>query len=171
MDRAGSTSIVVAVILLALAGMLIGWRGRQRRQSFLPRPHAVPTEVGAELLRVDALYVATTMADSELDRVSVSGLGYRARATVVVAEGGVILSLAGGTEAFLPRASLLSVDRATFAIDRVVERGGLVRLTWLLGETPLDSYLRLTNAEDVGAMIDAVHPMLPTTISLEGDAE
>ena len=170
MDRATSTTIVIAVILLALIGMLIGWRSRQRRQAQLPRPDAVPAETGAELFGAEGFYVATTLADDELDRVAVGGLGYRARATVTVTEAGVILSLAGTPEAFIPQAALRSIDRATYTIDRVVEKGGLVRLGWSLGETPVDSYLRLTDPSDAIALIDAVNSLLPTLNPQEGDA-
>lgn len=170
MDRTASTTIVIAVILLAFIGMVIGWRGRQRRQSHLARPDAVPADTGRELFTAEAFYVATTMADDELNRVAVAGLGFRARATVTVTEAGVILSLAGEPEIFIARAALRAVDRATYTIDRVVEKGGLVRLTWSLGETPVDSYLRLTDPADAFALIDAVDPLFPTPIPLEGDA-
>ena len=50
------------------------------------------------------------------------------------------------------------------------ETGGLVRLAWLLGETPVDSYLRLTDPADSLALIDAVNSLLPTPIPMEGDA-
>jgi hypothetical protein len=168
-DRTTSTTIVIAVILLALAGMVMGWRARQKRQAHLPRPDGVPTETGSELLSAEAFYVATTLADDELNRVAVAGLGFRARATVTVTEAGVILSLAGATEVFIARAALRAIDRATYTIDRVVETGGLVRLGWLLGDTPVDSYLRLTDPADTNALIDAVNPLLPTPIPLEGD--
>ena len=169
MDRTTSTTIVIAVILMALAGMALGWHARQKRQAHLPTPDGVPTETGSELLRAEALYVATTLADDELNRVAVAGLGFRARATVTVAEAGVILSLAGSPEVFIARAALRAIDRATYTIDRVVERGGLVRLGWILGDTPVDSYLRLTDPADTNALIDAVDPLIPTPSLLEGD--
>ena len=175
-DRTTSTTIVIAVILLALAGMVIGWRGRQKRQAHLSRPDAVPADTGRQLVRAEAFYVATTMADDELNRVAVAGLGFRARATVTVTDVGIILSLAGAAEVFIPVTALRTIDRATYTIDRVVESGGLVRLTWSLGETPVDSYLRLTDPADATALIEVVQailprPALPTIIPTEGDAK
>lgn len=170
MDRTTSTAIVIAIIVLALLGMVLGWRARRKRQAHLPRPDEVPADTGAELFGAEALYVATTLADDELNRVAVDGLGFRARATVTVTEAGIILSLAGTPEAFLARTSLRGIDRATFTIDRVVEKGGLVRLGWTLGHTPVDSYLRLTDPADAIALIDVVNSLLPTLNLQEGDA-
>ncbi|MET4704570.1 hypothetical protein [Frigoribacterium sp. UYMn621] len=170
MDRTSSTAIVIAVIVLALAGMVIGWRGRQKRQAHLPRPDAVPADPGTELFTAEAFYVATTMADDELNRIAVAGLGFRARATVTVTDSGIILSRTGAAETFLAKAALRGIDRATYTIDRVVEKGGLVRLAWTLGATPVDSYLRLTDPADAAALIDIVTPLLPTPVPLEGDA-
>ncbi|MBG6108078.1 hypothetical protein [Frigoribacterium sp. CG_9.8] len=170
MDRATSTTIVIAVILIALTSMFLGWRKRQKRQAYLSTPDTVPTDPGPELFSAEGFYVATTMADDELNRVAVAGLGFRARATVTVTDAGVILNLAGTPEVFISRAALEAVDRATYTIDRVVETGGLVRLSWSLGETPVDSYLRLTDPADAVALIDAVTLLLPTPIPLEGDA-
>lgn len=175
MDRATSTTIVIAVILLALAGMVLGWRGRQRRQSGLGRPETVPADTGRELASGEGFYVATTIADQELNRVAIAGLGYRARATVIVTDAGVILALVGEPDAFVPRAAIRGIDRATHAIDRAVEKGGLVRITWTLGAagsdgTDVDSYLRITDPAESTAIIAAVGALLPTTTPMEGDA-
>jgi hypothetical protein len=170
MDRTASTTIVIAIIVLALLGMLLGWRARRKRQAHLPRPDGVPSDIGADLFGAEAFYVATTLADDELNRVAVDGLGFRARATVTVTEAGIILSLAGTPEVFISRIALRSIDRATFTIDRVVEKGGLVRLGWTLGNTPVDSYLRLTDPADALELIEIVDSLLPTLNPQEGDA-
>jgi hypothetical protein len=160
MDRAVSTSIVVAVIVLALAGMAVGWRARRRRQSHLPRPLAVPAELGAVLASADVFYVATTVAGQPLERIAVGGLGFRARATVTVAERGIVLGIAGEPEAFLPAESLRGVERATWTIDRVVETGGLILIAWTLGTTEVDSYLRVAEPADPTPIIEAIERLL-----------
>lgn len=156
MDRSVSTTIVIAVIVLALFGMIAGWRGRRARQATLPHPLAVPSELGAELFHADVLYVATTLAGEPLNRVAVQGLGFRARASVTVTETGVILALDGEPDAFIPREHLRSIERATFTIDRVVESGGLVAIAWTLGDTEVDSYLRAAEALDPTDLIAAL---------------
>ena len=162
MNRTGSTTITILVLVLALIGMTLGWHARKRRQSYLPRPETVPLHVGRELLSVEAFYVSTTVADQELNRIAVFGLGFRSRATVSVTESGVILSLDAVPETFIPLSSLRGVDRATYTIDRVVEKGGLVRLAWTLGavgdpaSVDVDSYFRLQEATQSVEFIEAV---------------
>ena len=163
MERLLPAAIVIAVLVLLLALMLLGWRRRVRSQSAVPRPAVPPTTLGAPLLRTDALYVATTRGGEQLDRVAVHGLGFRARGEVGVHPEGVGLALRGEDPVFLPRESLLGVGRATWAIDRVVEPGGLVVLDWELEGHRLDSYLRLSPPESA-ALVDAVQSILiPTT--------
>jgi hypothetical protein len=156
MDRTVSTTMVILVILLAFAGMYFGWRARQRRQSSLPRPAAVPADAGNELFAADVFYVATTVAGEPLNRIAVAGLGFRARASVAVLERGLVLSLDGEPDAFIPASALRGVERATWTIDRVVETGGLVLIAWTLGTVDVDSYLRVAEPADPTPLIDAV---------------
>jgi hypothetical protein len=161
MDRTTSTIIVIAIIVLALGAMALGWRARARRQAALPRPAAVPASVGEPLVSADGFYVATTTAGEPLDRVAVSGLGFRARAGIGVVQEGIVLAIAGEPDAFIPVADLLAVERATWTIDRVVETGGLIRITWSLGGTEVDSYLRVPESEDPIAVISAIESIVP----------
>jgi len=163
-DRTASTTIVVIVILLALAGMVLGWRSRRRRQSALGSPDAVPADPGATLLGVEAFYAATTIANEPLNRVAVRGLGFRGRATITVMTTGVILGIAGTPEVFIPSRSLRAVERATFTIDRVVETGGLVVIAWTLPgstATDVDSFFRVTDTADLTPLIDAIAGLVP----------
>ena len=158
-SRLVSGSIVLAFLALMLVLMYLGWRRRQRRQSGITRPLAVPTQPGAEITAVDALYVASTIAGDPLNRVAVAGLGYRARAFVTVFETGVVLGIAGEADVFIPRAHLRTVERATWTIDRVVERDGLVKITWSLGDTLIDSYLRVPEPADPSELIGAIESL------------
>lgn len=142
-DRLLPSIIVGFVIVAALLGMLIGWRARQRRQAGIPAPDTVPVDVGAIRTTVSGLYVATTRAGEPLERIAVRGLGYRSRMVAVVADRGVTLELTGAEPAFIPATSLRSAGRATWAIDKGVEPGGLVVLGWRLGELDVDSYFRI----------------------------
>lgn len=160
MDRPQLLAIVLAFLALLLLLMVLGWRARQRRQADLPHPPAVPADVGQRYGAFDGFYVATTTAGEPLNRIAVRGLGYRARASVTVADAGIVLSLRGEDDAFVPVSSLREVTTATWTIDRVVESGGLVLLGWTLGTTPVDSYFRLPDSQP---LLDAIAHIFPPT--------
>jgi len=161
-DREVLGGIVLALLFVLLILMALGWQARRRRQSHLEAPPPVPAELGAIIATFDALYVATTVAGDPLNRIAVRGLGFRARASVTVAESGIVLSLQGERDVFIPVTGLRAVTRATWTIDRVVERGGLVMVAWTLGTDDVDSYLRLEQSQQ---LIDAVLSIIgtPTT--------
>ncbi|MBX3194188.1 MAG: hypothetical protein KF727_03690 [Microbacteriaceae bacterium] len=158
MDRLLPALIIVAVVAIVFALLARGWRARSRSQAELGAPEAPPTEPGEVALSQDLLYVATTRADSPLDRIAVAGLRFRARAVVTVTASGVVLDLAGVRPAFIPRAAITGVGRATWTIDRVVGTDGLVFVRWRLGGAEVDSYLR---SADPDALVTALTPLAP----------
>lgn len=141
MDKGWPVYIVIAVLLLAFLGMWLAWRRRTRRDADLVPP-APPAEAGVVRASEEVLYVATTAHDAPLERLAVRGLAFRARAVLTVHESGFELRMPGEEPVFVPRSAIASVGTARVAIDRVVERGGLVRVAWRLGDTVVDSYLR-----------------------------
>jgi hypothetical protein len=73
---------------------------------------------------------------------------------------GVALDLTGQPRFFLPTDTIVEVAQATVAIDRVVERDGLVRISWLLEPgTVVDSYLRPQDAS-ARAVADEINQLL-----------
>jgi hypothetical protein len=148
--------VTLGIIVLVLVLMALGWRNRRRRQSSLEPLVEPPAELGVVALRDDVLYLATTAADRPLDRIAVQGLGYRANARVTVASSGVLLELVGERPVFVPATAITGVGLATWTVDRVVERDGLVFVRWVLGDTALDSYLR---SSDPSALVAAIAPL------------
>ena len=75
---------------------------------------------------------------------------------------------------FLEASRIVGADRATWTIDRVVERDGLVRISWRVGPgsapeaepgTIADSYVRMTGdapGNTSGELLAAVTRILPT---------
>ena len=161
MDRLIPSIIVGVVLVLAILAMYLGWRARGRRQSDLEMLALVPEDPGTVTAVAKGLYVATTLANQPLERITVQGLGFRSRATVSVAEQGVILALTGQAPMFIARESLRGVDRATWTIDTAVESGGLVVFSWQLGTRELDSYLRVDG--DSEALLDAAADLIEGT--------
>lgn len=176
MDRSVSTAIIVAVVLLALALMLVGWRRRAGRQADIGAPRPVPAAIGEASIRVPVLYVATTRAGSPLDRVAVHGLGFRARGEIAVHAEGAVIAIDGREPWLVAREDARGSGRATWTIDRVVEEGGLVMLAWTLGQAEVDSYFRVTDASDVNATdellaaLAALAPSIPPDDAAETPA-
>lgn len=162
-------TVASVVIPLAVVGLLmvLGWRALRRRQSDVAGLAPVPGDLGAPTLTEDLLYVATTRAEQPLQRIAVKGLGFRARAVLTVATGGIRLDLAGAEPGFIPAAALRGVGRATWAIDRVVSNDGLVFVRWsdaagsavAADATTLDSYFR---SADPDALVAAIEPLITT---------
>ncbi|KQN45881.1 MULTISPECIES: hypothetical protein [unclassified Frigoribacterium] len=156
---------IIASLILVGVGLLIGlmarsWRARGRRQSDIPAPDLATDDLSDPFVAVDALYVATSRGGDPLDRVVVHGLGFRGRAIVSVHAEGVRLEIAGEPAVLIRTSSLRGVDRATWTIDRVVERDGLVLVGWRLGDVDLDTYLRIT--DDPSPVVAAIRPLVPT---------
>ena len=154
-----SVAIVLALLVLALAGMALSWRRRSRAQRGLVVP-AVPAELGPTGFSTAGLLVATTFAGRPLDRVHVDGLGFRAAATLTVTARGVLVERAGGASFLVPTSG--AAGTASWALDKGVERDGLTVLAWSLAdaagtEVPVESAFRLP-PESQAALLAALPP-------------
>lgn len=156
MDRLLPTLVILAFLALVFGGLALGWRARRRRQADLPALASPPATLGAPLRVDDGFYVATTAADQPTDRIAVRGLAFRARAVTTVVPEGLVLSLAGQPDAFIPRSAVVGVGRATWTIDRVVGRDGLAFVRWTLGDREVDTYLR---SPDPDGLVDALRTL------------
>lgn len=165
MTREVALLITIAVAVLLLAIGIAAWRRRTRRDAVFAAPYGEIPADAVTSSTLSGLYVATTRHDEPLERLAVQGLGFRSRADVTVTDLGVALDLVGEPRLFLPRTIIDAVGLATVAIDRVVEPGGLVRLTWRAtrgDETTLvDSYLRPQDGS-ARALADTIAEILPT---------
>ncbi|NRG42786.1 hypothetical protein HRK28_17875 [Rathayibacter sp. VKM Ac-2835] len=146
MDRTAIALVIAAVVALVFLGMALSWRARRRRSAALA-PEAVPAaSLGAEREAVELPYVATTRFEQPLERVVLPGLGFRGRATLRLHERGVVIAPVGERETVIPAALLRGAGEGSYAIDRVVEEGGLLVLSWSpRGDDVVDSYLRVAD--------------------------
>lgn len=162
MDRLLPALGILAVLVIVFLLFARGWRQRRRSQEGIGVPEAPPADFGAPVFTDDLLYVASTRADAPLDRVTIAGLGYRARAVVTTAPSGMVLDLAGRGPVFIPKASIRGVGRATWTIDRVVDSDGLIFVRWVLGSTEIDSYLRSTDPDRLVTALTLLAPEATT---------
>lgn len=156
MPEWASTLLIVVVTLLIFFGMWWGWRSRVRRDAALAPAHDVPAGLGAPVVSARVLYVATTRAGQALERLAIRGLGFRAQGTLAVFATGALISLDGNEDVWAPASDLAAAAPAQVAIDKVVEKGGLLKLSWTIGETLVDSYFRVLEPEKSSRLYDAI---------------
>ena len=150
--------------LLVLAGvaglaamyllMLKGWRSRQRRQSHLPVPSV--TASGAVVVDgVPGVFVGTTFAGRWLDRVAVHGLSDRSNADLTVTTDGVLLEREGAPDLFVPYGQLDDVSTTDAHAGKVMGEGGLLALTWRLGDSVLTTTFRADDRSEHAQVVSA----------------
>lgn len=162
MSREGALVVVIGVAVVLLAVLAWAWVRRTRRDARYSVPVGELPADAVETAVFSGLYVATTRHDEPLERLALKGLGFRSRVDVTVTTAGVALDLPGQPRIALTRDRLVDAAQATVAIDRVVERDGLARVTWRLDDdTVVDTYLRPQEAS-AKALADAIRPLTST---------
>ena len=160
-DKLVPTLLTILIVVVLFALLWWGWRGRVRRQSGLPPVAQAPQDLMQRATaRVDGMYVVTTYASQPLERIASHGLGVRTTAEAVVAPDGVFLNRQGAPDVFIPREHLRAVSTASGMVGKFVERGGLVVLTWALGDTRVDTGFRARTGEGSRELEDAASALL-----------
>ena len=154
--------------LLALVGayllMLRGWRSRQRRQAFLPAP-PVPSGAGTTVVgAVPGLFVGTTFAGRWLDRVAVHGLSDRSLAELTVATDGVHVDREGASPVFVPFEAVERAEPGDALAGKVMGPGGLLLLTWRLGDSTVTSGFRATDHGEHARLADLINARRPLAL-------
>ncbi|MDJ0350380.1 hypothetical protein [Cryobacterium sp. PH29-G1] len=178
MDRSVPTIITALVLLGVLVLMWRSWRKRGQRDAALTAGYPMPSTVGTVLTGAESYYVATTPRDAPLERLSIRGLGFRARAALTVTAAGITLDLDGNQPVFVPADAIEAVGAAQVAIDRAVEPDGLVRLSWRLNvpegaasahsaqntedRRAVDSYFRIIDPNDRARLVEAIRTIAAT---------
>ncbi len=168
MSQSQAVSVMIAIALVALGLMWIGWRGRQRRTEPLVGllPSIDPGQLGAPLSsQIAGQYISSTTHGDWLDRVSGAGLGNRANGYVTAYPQGVVITRVGESDVFIPAESLVAVGTATGMAGKFMGRDDLVVITWTVaakfGEaTDLDSGFLPSHRADRTAIIDAVQNLI-----------
>jgi len=172
MTREAALLVIVAVTLVLLGLGVWAWRRRARRDGALPAPHGEIPEGATTRASHSGFYVATTQHGEPLERLAIRGMAFRSRVDVTVTDRGIALDLTGQPRLFLPADRIAEVAQATVAIDRVVEKDGLVRVTWQVADQYVDSYLRAqdASARTLAAAITDALPAQPQTTPTGTDA-
>lgn len=146
-----------------------GWKWRGTLQRALPEPLPVPApattlEDGADpALTLAGRYHGSTTAGQWLDRIVAHGLGTRSRAELTLTEQGLTVLRPGARDFHIPATALRGARLDAGIAGKVLAEGGLLVVTWQLGDTLLDSGFRGDRA--------AEHPPFVARINrLSGDS-
>ena len=146
MTRLQAVGVMVVALGLIYALLYAAWLRKRREhesaaialeRNRTTRDHALeapalkekPPQVIAE-----GTYVSTTTAESRLERVTVEGLGNRAKATLIVSRGDVDelvrIDRQGEATIIIPAARLISARRERGMVGKFVGANRLVALQW-----------------------------------------
>lgn len=129
MSRPMFALVVIAVAVISLLAMWLGWRARARRDANITTSQVSPVgQLIAEFTRV--LYISTTPVGEPLTRVAVAGLRYRGHADVQVRTDGVTIEVDGEEPVHLLLEQLRGASTASRRVGKAVEHGGLALIIW-----------------------------------------
>ena len=147
---------VLSLVLVALGYLAVrSWRARAISHARVLPELPILLERSSSDMSADAAYVVSTFADAPLERFMAHGLGNRCKAHLRLNSAGLSIDRIGEAPLHLASSSIESVGTATATLDRVVERDGLVVVTWSSGVNRFDTYLRILNHEFRDALLNA----------------
>ena len=151
-DKVIGASIAAALLVIAFTFMGLAWRARHRRSS---QYATWPALSGEPRETHEIFYVATTLGSNSLERIALKGFTYRGFASLEVLRDGLQIRLKTNDVLAIPASSLVGYEFSQVAIDKVVEKDGLIGLTWvsspeILPTQELTTFVRLrdTSARD-----------------------
>lgn len=155
MDKVIGTTIVLVILFLALAAMFLAWRKRIALQSHYRAqvPGVTVTDHSDTPQSFDVFYVATTLASDALERITIPGLSFRAKAQLLVSQAGVTIKPLGEKSNFIASSQIIQIHRGQVTIDKAVEKDGLTAISWngydtvAQGPIELTSFFRISSPE------------------------
>lgn len=153
--------VVGTVLLIALLYWLMrtGWKRRASMHADLPAPEGLPPEQGKPHLTLTGRYHASTTAGQWLDRVVAHGLGTRSQAQLTLNGEGLSIERPGAADFFVPADALRGARLDTGIAGKVLTEGGLLVITWQLGDQQLDSGFRADHPADHLHWVSAVNEL------------
>ncbi|KOX04690.1 membrane protein [Streptomyces sp. NRRL B-3648] len=127
-----------------------------------PQP-GMPERPGEARLTMSGRYHGSTTAGQWLDRIVAHGLGTRSRAELTLTDAGLEVERPGATDFFVPRAALRGARLDKGIAGKVLTEGGLLVVTWALGDKLIDSGFRSDRAAEHTEWVDTLNHMITDT--------
>ncbi|MGR3933214.1 PH-like domain-containing protein [Streptomyces sp. BRA346] len=150
--------VVGLLLVIALVYWLMreGWKWRGTLQGDLPELPEAPAAPGPARLTLTGRYHGSTTAGQWLDRIVARGLGTRSRVELTLTEEGVSVVRPGAQDFFIPAGSLRGARLDKGIAGKVLAEGGLLIVTWQLGDRQIDSGFRSDRAAEHAAWVEAL---------------
>ena len=147
--RIAFTLFTISVIALAVWGMRRSWAKKARQFAYLPAPQTqAPSGLVWTAGPVEARFGGTTTAGQWLNRVVTHNLGTPRGVTVAVSPEGLWLTDDTDFGLWLPKQDIVAVRTGRGIAGDVVEPDGMIIVSWTLGDTTLDSGIRVSRNAD-----------------------
>lgn len=160
-DLVGWVIGILLVIALVYWLMRQGWNWRKTVQSGLPEPAAVPTRTTTEpILEAEGRYVGSTTAGDWLNRVAAHRLGERSLVELTLSAEGLKVVRPASQSFFVPVADLRGARLDKGIAGKVFPEGGLLVITWQLGDQQLDSGFRADTSSDHDNWVTAIEVLI-----------
>ncbi|MGW2651746.1 PH-like domain-containing protein [Streptomyces sp. NPDC001393] len=157
--------LVGLLLFIALVYWLMreGWKWRGTLQSDLPAPPSAPEQTGPARLELSGRYHGSTTAGQWLDRIVAHGLGTRSRAELTLTDQGLEVERPGASDFFIPTAALRGARLDKGIAGKVLTEGGLLVVTWALGDKLIDSGFRSDHAAEHTEWVDTLNHLINDT--------
>ncbi|MGW2555543.1 PH-like domain-containing protein [Streptomyces sp. NPDC001635] len=157
--------LVGLALLIALVYWLMreGWKWRGTLQGGLPEPFTAPEEPGPARLSMSGRYHGSTTAGQWLDRIVAHGLGTRSRVELTLTDAGLDVVRPGASDFFVPADRLRGARLDKGIAGKVLTEGGLLVVTWELGDRLIDSGFRSDQAAEHNDWVETLNQMINKT--------
>jgi hypothetical protein len=162
--------LVGLALFIALVYWLMreGWKWRGTLQGDLPELPVVPSEPGAVRLTMTGRYHGSTTAGQWLDRIVAHGLGTRSRVELTLRDAGLDVVRPGAADFFVPVEQLREARLDKGIAGKVLTEGGLLVVTWELGDRLIDSGFRSDHAAEHNEWVETLNHMIDKSSDTEG---
>lgn len=149
------TLAMFALIGLAFLGMRKGWQNRAKRE-VAPISTAIPTSAIALTEKHPARFAGTTISGRWLDRITNYGLGTPRSAFVQVFDSGIFVTDDLDFNLWIAKDVITNVGTKRGIAGDVVEKDGMLVITWQLGDLVVDSGIRVNRHQEHELVISAL---------------
>ena len=154
-ERTWLTLLMIAIIGLSFLGMRKGWQNRGKRE-LPPIETSAPSQLTELSPNVEARFAGTTISGKWLDRVTNYGLGTPRGVKLQIFTEGIYISDLDQFNFWICADRILKIATKRGIAGDVVEKDGMLIITWNHGDLTLDTGVRVSRHSDHELIVNAV---------------